>query len=114
MPLEMGTQLGPYRISLFVGGGGMGDVYRAVDTSLARDVALKVLPKHLAEDSNFVDRFEKETRALAALSHPNILTIFDVGKEQNYIYAVMEMLDGETLRARMEKGPLGWEKALDI
>lgn len=114
MPLEKGTQLGPYRISLFVGGGGMGDVYRAVDTRLAREVALKVLPKHLAEDSQFVDRFEKETRALAALSHPNILTIFDVGKDQNYIFAVMEMLEGETLRARMDQGPLGWEKALEI
>lgn len=114
MQLEKGTQLGPYRISSFIGGGGMGDVYSAFDTRLARDVALKVLPKHLAEDSKFVDRFEIETRALAALSHPNIVTIFDVGKDEDSIFAVMELLDGETLRARMDRSALGWEKALEI
>ncbi len=92
----------------------MGDVYCAFDTRLARDVALKVLPKQLAEDSQFVDRFQKETRALAALSHPNILTIFDVGREEDFIFAVMELLDGETLRARMDRSPLGWEKSLEI
>ena len=114
MRLEKGTLLGPYQISSFIGGGGMGDVYCAFDTRLARDVALKVLPRHLAEDSKFVDRFQTETRALAALSHPNILSIFDVGKEQDYIFAVMELLDGETLRARLDRSPLGWEKALEV
>jgi serine/threonine protein kinase/tetratricopeptide (TPR) repeat protein len=114
MRLEKGTLLGPYQISSFIGGGGMGDVYCAFDTRLARDVALKVLPKHLAEDGQFVDRFQKETQALAALSHPNILAIFDVGKDQDYIFAVMELLNGETLRARLDRSPLGWEKALQI
>ena len=114
MPIEKGTLLGPYEISSFIGGGGMGDVYRAIDTRLGRDVALKVLSKHLAEDIKFVDRFEKETRALAALSHQNILSIFDVGKDQDSIFAVMELLDGMTLRARMNQGALGWEKALEI
>ena len=114
MPLEKGTLLGPYEIFSFIGGGGMGDVYHAIDTRLARDVALKVLSKNLAADTKFVDRFEKETRALAALSHPNILAIFDVGKDQDSIFAVMELLDGVTLRARMNQGPIGWEKALEI
>jgi serine/threonine protein kinase/Tfp pilus assembly protein PilF len=114
IPLKNGTQLGPYQISSLIGVGGMGDVYRAFDTRLARDVALKILPKHLAEDSNFVDRFEKETRALAALSHPNILSIFDVGKDQDILYAVMELLDGVTLRSRLSQSKLAWQKALEI
>ncbi|MCI0615623.1 protein kinase, partial [bacterium] len=113
-PLQNGMRLGPYQISSFIGGGGMGDVYQALDTRLARNVALKVLPKHLAEDSNFVDRFEKETRALAALSHPNILSIFDVGKDHDIFYAVMELLDGMTLRTRLNKSNLPWQKALEI
>ncbi|MCI0416415.1 protein kinase [bacterium] len=114
MRLPKGTLLGPYQISSFIGGGGMGDVYRAFDTRLARDVALKVLPEHLAADGQFVDRFQKETRALAALSHPNILSIFDVGRDQDCIFAVMELLDGETLRARLDRSPLDSEKALEI
>ena len=114
MRLEKGVLLGPYQISSLIGGGGMGDVYRAFDTRLAREVAIKVLPDHLAEDSQFVDRFQKETRALAALSHPNILSIFDVGRDQDRIYAVMELLDGETLRVRMERAALSWEKTLEI
>jgi eukaryotic-like serine/threonine-protein kinase len=112
--LENSSLLGPYQILSHVGGGGMGEVYRAQDTRLGRQVALKVLATHLAKDQDFVDRFEKEMRALAALSHPNILVIHDVGKEQEFHFAVMELLEGETLRTRMDRNAIGWEKAVEL
>ena len=114
MLLEKNTSLGPYQILAHIGGGGMGEVYRAQDTRLGREVALKVLSTHLANDSDFVDRFEKEMRALAALSHSNILTIHDVGQEKDHHFAVMELLEGETLRNRIDRAPLKWEKAMEV
>ena len=90
----------------------MGEVYRASDTRLGRDVAIKVLPAHLAQDPGALARFEREARAVAALSHSNILAIHDFGMDQGVAYAVMELLDGETLRDRLARGPIPWRKAI--
>src|SRR5947208_5272001 len=114
MPLAAGTRLGPYEIIAPIGAGGMGEVYRARDPRLGRDVAIKVLPEHLSEDPQALARFEREARAVAALSHPNILAIFDVGSEQGVSYAVTEFLQGETLRARLLPGASAWRKAVEI
>jgi serine/threonine protein kinase len=91
----------------------MGEVYRARDSRLDRDVAIKVLPTAFAQDSDRLARFEREGKAVAALSHPNILAIFDVGAEGGHAYAVMELLDGESLRERLAQGPLSVRKATD-
>jgi hypothetical protein len=96
--LTSGTRLGPYEIVAPLGAGGMGEVYRARDTKLDRDVAIKVLPPQLAENAIALARFEREAKAVAALSHPNILSIFDFGTEHGVAYAVTELLDGHTLR----------------
>src|SRR6266700_2852211 len=111
MPLSASTRLGPYEIFAAIGAGGMGEVYRAHDPRLGRDVAIKVLPEHLSQDPQALARFEREARAVAALSHPNILAIFDVGTEQGVGYVVTELLEGETLRARLVRGALPWRKA---
>ncbi|MEO7975213.1 MAG: protein kinase, partial [Thermoanaerobaculia bacterium] len=110
----IGTRLGPYEITAKLGEGGMGEVYRARDAKLGREVAIKVLPAHLAQDAEALDRFEREAKAVAALSHPNILAIFDFGREGETSYAAMELLEGETLRARLEAGALPARKALEI
>jgi serine/threonine protein kinase len=91
----------------------MGEVYRARDTRLERTVAIKVLPSRLAGDSDALARFEREARAVAALSHLNILAIHDFGNHQGTLYAVTELLDGKTLRERLEAGPLPARKAID-
>jgi serine/threonine protein kinase len=114
MKLTSGTRLGPYEIVAQLGAGGMGEVYRARDTRLRRDVAIKVLPSHLAGDPNALARFEREARAVAALSHPNILAIHDFGTDRGVAYAVMELLDGETLRERLVQSPIPWRKAVGI
>src|SRR5262252_7754387 len=114
MSLPAGTRLGPYEILSPLGAGGMGEVYRARDSKLDRDVAVKVLPPHLATDADALARFEREARAVAALSHPNILAIFDVGNDQGISYAVMERLEGETLRSRLRRGAMPWREAVDI
>ena len=111
MPLSASTRLGPYEILAVIGAGGMGEVYRARDPRLARDVAIKVLPEQLSQDPQALARFEREARAVAALSHPNILAIFDVGTDQGIGYVVTELLEGETLRARLACGALPWRKA---
>jgi dipeptidyl aminopeptidase/acylaminoacyl peptidase len=113
LPLTAGTRLGPYEILSPLGAGGMGEVYRARDTKLDRDVAVKVLPPHFADDATSLDRFEREAKAIAALSHPNILAIFDFGREGGQTYAVTELLQGETLRARLAEGPLTVRKTID-
>src|SRR5580704_9248472 len=94
MPLSAGTRLGPYEILAPIGAGGMGEVYRARDTRLNRDVALKVLPDDLAREPARRQRFEQEARAVAALNHPNIVAVYDVGEN----YFISELVDGETLR----------------
>jgi len=106
-----GTRVGPYEILGPLGAGGMGEVYRARDARLARDVALKVLPARVAEDAKALARFEREARAVAALSHPNILAIFDFGTADGVAYAVTELLAGESLRERLKAGALPARKA---
>jgi serine/threonine protein kinase len=113
MSLPAGTVIGPYEIVSPLGAGGMGEVYRARDTKLDRDVAVKVLPAQLAESREALDRFEREAKAVAALSHPNILAIHDFGTHEGTAYAVMELVEGETLRERLEAGPLPLRKAVD-
>src|SRR6476660_7199241 len=113
MPLSAGTRLGSYEILSALGAGGMGEVYRARDARLDRDVAVKVLPAGVAADPEALARFDREMRAVAALSHPNILAIFDLGREAGVSYAIMELLEGETLRERLADGPLSSRKAAD-
>ncbi len=114
MPLGAGERLGPYEILAPIGAGGMGEVYKARDERLGRDVAIKVLPEHLSKNPDALARFTRESRAVAALSHPNILTIFDTGSQNSASYAVTELLEGETLRSLLARGALRWEKAVDI
>jgi Tol biopolymer transport system component len=101
MPLASGTRLGSYEVLASLGAGGMGEVYRAKDTKLDREVAIKVLPAELAESARALTRFEREAKAVAALSHPNILAIFDFGRDGATAYAVMELLEGATLRQKL-------------
>jgi len=110
----IGRQLGRYQIISLLGAGGMGEVYRARDTQLNREVAIKVLPAHLTQDAAALARFKREAQAVAALSHPNILAIHDFGTEQEIHYAVTELLDGETLRCRLAQGALLWREAIEI
>ncbi len=114
MTLASGSRLGPYEVLAPLGAGGMGEVYRARDAKLHREVAVKVLPESLANDADALARFEREARAVAALSHPNILAIFDFGRVDGTAFAVTELLQGETLRARLAGGPLPPRKALEF
>src|SRR5580704_8538185 len=114
MRLAGGTLLGPYRILAPLGAGGMGEVYRAHDTRLNRDVAIKVLPERLSQDPQSLARFEREAKAVAALSHPNILVLFDVGTHEGITYAVTELLEGQTLRERLDGSAIPWRKAVEI
>ena len=113
MALSAGTRLGPYEILAPLGAGGMGEVYRARDSKLKRDVAIKVLPPSLAADPDALTRFEREALAVAALSHPNILSIYDFGTHDGASYAVMELLEGETLRGKLDAGPIPQKQAMD-
>ena len=101
MSIPAGTRLGPYEVVAPLGAGGMGEVYRARDAKLDRDVAIKVLPERLASDSAALARFEREAKTVAALSHPNLLGIYDFGTHDGVTYAVTELLSGETLRDRL-------------
>src|SRR5512135_3683783 len=113
MTLSAGTRLGPYEILSPLGAGGMGEVYRARDSKLKREVAIKVLPQSLAADTDALARFEREALAVAALSHPNILAIFDFGTHEGTAYAVTELLEGETLRGKLDTGPIAQKQAVD-
>src|SRR5258706_6674049 len=112
MPLTSGMKLGPYEVVGPVGAGGMGEVYRARDTRLDRDVAIKVLPKNFSSDSNLRERFEREARAISSLNHPNICTLYDVGKQNGMDYLVLEYIEGESLAQKLERGPLAIEQVL--
>ncbi|HRY45736.1 MAG TPA: protein kinase, partial [Thermoanaerobaculia bacterium] len=114
MPLAPGTRLGRYEVIAPLGAGGMGEVFRARDSKLGRDVALKVLPDRFAGDRRMLARFESEAKAVAALSHPNILALFDVGEESGVPFAVAELLEGETLRALLMRGPVPVKRALEV
>jgi Tol biopolymer transport system component len=114
MPLSVGERLGPYEILAPLGAGGMGEVYRARDTRLGRDVAVKVLPASFAQDAERLRRFEQEARTAGALNHPNILAIHDIGSHDGSPYLVSELLEGQTLRERLTESPLPLRKALDF
>jgi serine/threonine protein kinase/Tol biopolymer transport system component len=113
MALTSGTKLGPYEILSSIGAGGMGEVYRARDARLNRDVAIKILPTSFSADPDRLQRFAQESRAAAALNHPNILSIYDIGDDRGTPYVVSELLEGDTLRDRLRNGPLPSRKALD-
>jgi tetratricopeptide (TPR) repeat protein len=114
MPAQPGQVLSHYRLIEKIGEGGMGVVWKALDTRLDREVAIKVLPEDVAGDPERLARFKREAKAVAALSHPNILAIHDVGAESGLSYAVMELLNGETLRERLQGAALDWRKAVEI
>jgi eukaryotic-like serine/threonine-protein kinase len=113
MALSSGTKLGPYEIISLLGAGGMGEVYRSRDARLDRTVAIKVLPKSLASNAEHLQRFEQEARALSALSHPNLLAIYDVGAQNGLHYLVSEFLEGQTLRERVNQGALPNRKSIE-
>src|SRR5437764_13167988 len=106
MALSNGTKLGPYEILAPAGAGGMGEVYRARDTRLDREVAVKILPAAMSANADIRERFEREARAVSKLSHPNICILHDVGREGAVDFIVMEYLEGETLEQRLDKGSL--------
>ncbi len=108
------TRLGPYEVVSPLGAGGMGEVYRARDTRLDRDVAIKVLPDAMARDPQALARFEREAKTVAALSHPNIMAVYDVGRHEDISYVIMELLEGETLRSRISRSSLPSRKATEI
>src|SRR5207248_8470416 len=114
MSLISGTRLGAYEILTPIGAGGMGEVYRARDTRLGREVAIKGVTDRLMTDPDAVARFEREARAIAALSHPNIVALHDVGRDNGTAFAVMELLDGESLDRRLAAADLPWRTALHI
>jgi Tol biopolymer transport system component len=125
MSLSSGTRLGPYEIVEPIGAGGMGEVFRALDTRLDREVAIKILPSHWADDTEMRERFDREAQAIASLNHPNICALHDIGEEElpagdseeagtTVSYLVMELLEGETLGERLRQGPLDLDAALDI
>src|SRR5580704_17292132 len=112
MSLSPGERLGPYEILSQIGAGGMGEVWKARDTRLDRTVAIKVMPKHIAERPELRARFEREARAVSGLNHPNICVLYDIGNQYGVGFMVLEHLEGETLAARIAKGPLPLDQAL--
>src|ERR1700687_4586053 len=106
MALTSGTKLGPYEIESPLGAGGMGEVYRARDSRLDREVAIKVLAADLSSDASLKQRLEREAKAISKLSHPHICTLYDIGHQDGVDFLVMEYLEGETLERRLTKGPL--------
>ena len=114
MALSPGTKLGPYEIVSAVGAGGMGEVYRARDTRLGRDVAIKVLPASFSSDPERLHRFAQEARAAGALNHPNILALYDIGTHEGAPFLVTELLEGETLRERLGRGALSQRRAIEV
>src|SRR5512140_1281010 len=114
MALLAETRIGPYAVTARIGGGGMGDVYRAHDPRLDRDVALKILPDGQSGIEGVAARFQREAKAIAALSHPNIVSIYDCGFDNGLFYIATELLDGETLRTCVASGKLPWRRAVKI
>src|SRR5450759_3330305 len=113
MPLAPGTILGQYEIRAPLGAGGMGEVYRAHDTRLDREVAIKVLPESLTADPDRLRSFQQEARAAAALNDPNLLALYPMEPHDGVSYMVSELLDGETLRERLKRGQIPLRKAID-
>jgi serine/threonine protein kinase len=108
--LAAATRIGPYGVVALLGTGGMAEVYRAKDTRLGRDVAIKVMSEALGGDASLLERFEREAKLVGSLNHPNVVALYDVGFHDGKPYFVTELLQGETLRERLAKGPLpqGW------
>src|SRR6185503_1595212 len=113
LSLQSGARLGPYEIVSALGAGGLGEVYRARDPRLGRDVAIKVLPTAFSADAGRLQRFEQEARAAAALNHPNILAVYDIGTAGDAPFIVSELLEGDTLRDRVNSGPATLRKSID-
>src|SRR5262244_4018393 len=114
MPLQAGQRLGSFEVLAPLGAGGMGEVYRARDTRLGREVALKVLPESLAADRDRLARFEQEARSASALNHPNIVTIHDIGESGSVSFIAMELIEGQTLREIVVEGPMPLRRILAI
>ena len=114
MPVRSWTRLGPYEIVTSLGAGGMGEVFRARDSRLSREVALKILPESFAHDAGRRARFKQEARAASALNHPNIISVYDIGEEADVSYIVTELVEGESLRALIDRGPVQARKLIDI
>src|SRR5262245_54084257 len=114
MALNVGTKLGPYEILAAIGAGGMGEVYKAADKRLNRTVAIKVLPAQFSENAEMRQRFEREAQTIAALNHPHICTLYDVGRQDGSDFLVMEYLEGETLAQRLARGALPLNEALEV
>jgi serine/threonine protein kinase len=114
MPLTSGTKLGTYEIQSALGAGGMGEVYKARDTRLGREVAIKILPPHLSSNPELKERFEREARTVSSLNHPRICTLHDIGHQDGIDFLVMEYLDGQSLAQRLKKGPLPFKETLQI
>jgi serine/threonine protein kinase len=114
MSVDPGTPLGPYEILSLLGAGGMGEVYRARDPRLGRDVAIKTIAPHLSGDAEALNRFQREARTIASLSHPSILAIYDVGSHDGVWYLVTELLEGMTVGQRLTRGPIPWARAVEI
>src|SRR5262249_13701639 len=114
MPIESGSRIGPYEVTSPLGEGGMGVVYRAHDTKLQRDVALKLLPEHFAQDPERLSRFQREAQLLAALNHPNIAQIYGLEESGGSGCIVMELVEGETLSERLKKGPMPIDEVIDV
>src|SRR6516165_2502645 len=114
MPLTIGTQLGSHEIIGLLGKGGMGEVYRARDSKLKRDVAIKILPDEFSRDPARVTRFQREAEVLASLNHPNIAAIYDLEDANDTRFLVLELVEGETLADRIQRGPIPAEEALEI
>ena len=113
MTIKEGTKLGRYEIRSLIGVGGMGEVYRASDPKIGRDVAIKVLPADFSADKERVARFEQEAQAAGALNHPNIIAVYDVDTQDDVLYVVSELLDGEELRERLDEGSIPLRKVTE-
>src|SRR5512135_2038927 len=114
MALDVGTRLGPYEIVASIGTGGMGEVYKARDTRLDRSVAIKVLPPSLSSNAASKQRFEREAKAISALQHPHICTLYDIGCDQGRDYLVMEFIEGESLAQHLVREPIPISQLLDL
>jgi serine/threonine protein kinase len=114
MTIGVGTQLGSLEITALLGKGGMGEVYRARDSNLKREVAIKILPEEFSRDTDRVSRFQREAEVLASLNHPNIANIYDLEEHNGSRYLVLELVEGETLAERIARVPVPVEDALDI
>src|SRR5215469_7023064 len=114
MPIAIGTQLGSHEITALLGKGGMGEVYRARDLKLKREVAIKILSEEFSRDADRVRRFQREAEVLASLNHPNIASIYDLAEATGTRFLVLELVEGETLADRIARGPIPVEEALNI